>query len=763
MRKILLFSLLLAAFAFPVKAQRIITITGGTVTANVTDNPDFLVNLTMNVTGVTLTSTVTPATGYIVSMKFVQDATGSRTVAFGGNITTSCSVNGTAGAVTICRWQYTASGNTWADAGGGSSVSPNLPGAIPGEPGVNAVPVTSGLLAEYRILSTETPAALVDYSGNGRNATGTVGTAPTIIAVPGGIQCNANGAVLLPASVNGARDIFLYLGFQSNFPGIPGTATFAAPILGNGNGTTTNAAGFLIMNYGLNTNYVQYANTIGGVANGAPTGNSMQSVNGNFLVEWDIGDPNDRTFINGVEIQYTNDDGGPASSTGINTFPFQLCGAAAGSGLGTQSYMQGQIYYVAMYSSPLTAAQRANVSAYILNAMTLRNAPPIQQLTTIATDTAAFIGDSMLTGTGNATTLAATVPHSVTLNGTWTTINNAMPGATVAKTAAPSNSSAAAGTQLFQQFYQPLAQRNVAVVMYGTNDDCAVNLSAAVYGAGYAKLIKNAKTAGFRVAVATFPSCTGGGGDASKNTFNALTRQLWRQWGADTLVDIASDPSIGADGQSANTTFFLDGVHWTAQSLYNNATPIFQRAINRLFGITDFSAATPYVAAATAAVATTAGSETANTITVTFGATPANCQVGNTIAITGTTPAGYSGNWTILTRSATQVTYWTNTTGLGAITVQGTGVCSQMQDADQYIVVNFGAGNFTLQSSVGYTGQCINIRNINAAATTLVSFGSETITGAGATPTTLAANTTAILCSQLVSAAAGGSNWVRTQ
>lgn len=79
------------------------------------------------------------------------------------------------------------------------------------------------------------------------------------------------------------------------------------------------------------------------------------------------------------------------------------------------------------------------------------------------------------------------------------------------------------------------------------------------------------------------------------------------------------------------------------------------------------------------------------------------------------------------------------------------------------LVISFGAGNFTLQSCMGYTGQNIYIRNINAAGSTLVPFASETITGAGATPTTVAANTTAILQSQLVSSAAAGCNWSRIQ
>jgi hypothetical protein len=122
--KLLLFSLLMLAMGGSSFAQRIVIPSAGVVTANVNDYNDFMVNLTGNISGVTLSApVVTPATGYQVTMRFVQDATGSRTVTFGGNITSSCTINATANSVTICRWQYTASGNTWADAGGSSSGS----------------------------------------------------------------------------------------------------------------------------------------------------------------------------------------------------------------------------------------------------------------------------------------------------------------------------------------------------------------------------------------------------------------------------------------------------------------------------------------------------------------------------------------------------------------------------------------------------------------------------------------------------------------
>lgn len=127
----------------------------------------------------------------------------------------------------------------------------------------------------------------------------------------------------------------------------------------------------------------------------------------------------------------------------------------------------------------------------------------------------------------------------------------------------------------------------------------------------------------------------------------------------------------------------------------------------------------------------------------------------------GSRTVTFGGN--ITSTCATQVTAWNNTTGLGAIIIQGTGACPQQQDADQYAILNFGAGNLTLESCEGCTGQNIYLRNIDAVASTLVPFGSEGITGGGASPTTLAALTTAILQSQLVSASAAGCNWSRLQ
>jgi len=636
--------------------------------------------------------------------------------------------------------------------GGGGGISSNS--AIPGAPGVTAVPVTLGLMAEYRILSTETPSGLLDYSGNSRNATGTIGTSPTIISSTGGIQCNANGAVVLPTALNGARDVFIYYGLQTNFGGTyPAWQAFII-----GGGAPANSAGMAVSNFPITAAGKPADRNVGvlePVAGGGVTNYILQGGNGNNLVEWDL-DTVDHTFLNGVEVAYDPGIGVPTASNGINTSAFQICGGAAGSGLGTQTYLQGQIYYVALYNRVLNPAERASVSNYIISAMAARNVPVNPTITSISGNTVLFQGDSQTAGLGVNTSY----PAVVALNNIATTN---VPNAALSQSGTVQEF-ATAGPSLTQAYFQPNAQLNLVHYWIGTNDMCGGATAAATMGF-LQKAVHDIRSYGGNVIVSTMIS-RGGGCDTGKNTFNALLRANWRQIGAAALNDIAADPNLGADGASAVTTFFQgDGIHPNQNGVYNNVTPIVQRGINRFFGNTDFSTATVYASAAAAAVATTAGSQSSNTMTFTFAATPANCLVGNTITIAGTTPAGYSNplGWTILTRSATQVTAWNNTTGLGAITVQGTGVCPQQQDADQYSIVNFGAGNYTLESCMGYTGQNIYIRNINAGATTLAPFNTETITGAGATPTTLAANTTAILQSQLVSSAAGGCNWVRLQ
>jgi hypothetical protein len=95
------------------------------------------------------------------------------------------------------------------------------------------------------------------------------------------------------------------------------------------------------------------------------------------------------------------------------------------------------------------------------------------------------------------------------------------------------------------------------------------------------------------------------------------------------------------------------------------------------------------------------------------------------------------------------------------ITVQGTGVCPQQQDADLYQILNFGAGNYTLASCQGPTGMTHYFKNTNAAASTLVPFGTETIDGAA--NLSIAAGAIIGLMPTVPNSSTAGCIWKRTQ
>jgi GDSL-like Lipase/Acylhydrolase family len=614
-------------------------------------------------------------------------------------------------------------------------------------PGLTGPP-TRGLIARYDILSTDAAASLIDTSGSNNNGTGTVGTTPTIGST-GGLVCSGSGASKLPAALNNATTIGLYL---TTTP--PSTSQLGSPLFGNGNLTTSNAVGLFFGTQADGT-YDTATNLVGVAGAGGGNTSTWSSFWGTGPIVW-TRDTGDHIFLNGGEPALL---GARGASVGLQTVGFfQLCGTAAGSGWagGTATYMPAAntIWSAYFYSVVLNAAEIQQLNAWLVNTNTARGAPIASKYGSSAAANLLFaLGDSITLGTGASTPW----PARSTFNSTWTAVNRGISGAT------------ALNWSLFPQYnlsdyFVPTAGNNLAVIWLGTNE-CSNGTTPATAWTYLQSIARTWNNLGGKSIFVTMISRTGQ--DTCKNNLNALIRGGWANTpGVVGLADVAADTNLGADGDSASASFFNgDGIHPLQNSVDNDETPVIQRAVNRFTGNTNFSSAVTYSSAAAAAVATTAGTESVKTATITFSATPANCQVGNTIVIAGTTPAGYSNplGWTILTRSATQVTFTTTSSGLGNITVQGTGVCPQQQDADEYEILNFGAGNHTLESCVGFTGQNIYIRNINGSASTLVPFASETITGAGATPTTLAANTTAILQSQLISASAAGCNWVRIQ
>lgn len=637
--------------------------------------------------------------------------------------------------------------------------------------------IQSGLLAEYNMTEC-TGTTIADSSGNGNNGTFGV-SAPSWV---GGAGCSSGGVsfnggagnfITLPAALNAARTIYLVTDF---FGGTH--TTYQSPL--SGNATTGSNYGAFFTNLpagsGVQTSGGGLYN-IGAWANN-PGLMSTQSAAGVNLITWQIGLSTDspstsqKIWVNSniastLPLQPPNvaNSGGTG---GYGSLPqsagnYQLGGSDSGKLLASfPSWYYGNILYAAFYSTYQTPAQLSYNYSAIVQKLAGRGLALTHQHTGNGNNQFVGVGDSETYGTGTATNYLQYMVGLNTSIGAWQWVDVGLPSATALEQAGDRYAN------VTDSWFESGGANNVAVMWLGTND-CGTGATAynnfMNAGRSQRAFFSSQK---YKLLAATMMSRTGQ--DTCKNVLNTSLRQTWNT-AFDGLVDVAADPLLGADNAFATTPypFLADGIHVATVAQADNIAPIMQRAVNRTFACQDFSCATTYTIAATAAVATTAGSESTNTITVTFGATPANCQAGNTITIAGTTPAGYSGNWQILTRSATQITALVPTASMGVITVQGTGVCPQQQDVDKYFILGGSAvtPNFTLETCVGYTGQNLYIKHSNTTSPwTVTPWASETIDGAASLTMPVAASgnyPVVILQSQLVSSAAGGCNWVRLQ
>jgi hypothetical protein len=645
-----------------------------------------------------------------------------------------------------------AAAQTQIGGGGGGASSPTSITANTDQP------VLTNLMAAYYFKTGENACSPTDYSGNGNTGTGCVGAGTaTIVSNTGGLQCPGNGGVTLPAGLNSAATIQIQWNYQ---PSGQGNQAYLA-VLGNGTPASS----------GVGVGVQQ------GPSSGQPTalGNNFSTYANNFG-GGNVGFNSRATYIAGIEdvtlvmdatldVLYFNGlptlGGTTGNSAGkMSTGVYQLCGTTAGAGMGQTNYWpsNGQILSIFFYSGELNPAQVYQNHVFMQNQAFSRGINPLP----FRNDTADAIwayGDSVTQGING-------VPWSnraVGLNGTWNPINTGRSGnsANLLNIAAPVSGDSVCSTS---------GGRTAMVLLTGSantgvvQDDFA-NTRAILQARKFLNCSKPMTILSTAMPIGnnTAPANT------YKNALNLLERTNCINM-ADYCIDLGETVALGADGASASAVYFqADHIHPT-QAGFDVLTWVYQRGINRYFGNHDLTTANVYTSAAAAAVAISAASEAGNVMTFT---TAANTFVkGQCIVVTGVTPTTYNstfangaglGCWYALSVTGTSFTAFNLTSGLGAGTIFGTAVAQQQQDADQWYIVNFGAGNTTLQPCDGLTVNDLQrITNINGVASTLVPFGTQTITGTAA-PTTLAANTTAVLQAQLVSPVAGGCNWIRIQ
>jgi hypothetical protein len=629
-----------------------------------------------------------------------------------------------------CSWAQINNG------GGGSS------GTIP------TSLVQSGLIAEYR-LTEGSGTTITDFSGNGNTGTfGAAGAAPTWVSGTGGLSFNGGQYVTLPVAVSNPHTVMVF--FTSVLTIAEGSNDF--PLIG----AADSSSAIMLQNFGntgLGVN--SYAGLLSGArittfAGGAYVTITRNAWNGTGLLTYVLDATTDVVYINGQLASNTYVAGG--------TYNRATAAYLLGGSSGSLNYLVGKIYYAAFYNRELTSAEVAANSQYIANAVAARGvtgqmSPDLGHTNSVLVAD----GDSITVGYNGLVPYTGG-PFTLTNASQWRINNTGQSGATF---------SGANPLETYAQFsvdplYHPGSYQNVVIIWAGSND---VNgLSASAVMGGLTQYCKDRHTKGWKVIAATMVSRSGQ--DANKNTYNTLIRQNWSTF-ADGLADIAADPLLGADGASASATYFQTGVHPTQTAIYNSEVPVFQRAVNRLYGNTSWTSANTYTTAAPAATSITASSESGNTATITSTLNP---PVGSTVTIAGVTPAGYNGSYVVQTTSASTFTVYLPVTGLGAGSVFGTAQIPLQVDGDVYVVLGgSAAGNpaFTMQSCVGYTGQNLYFKNTNTtSAWALTPFGSETIDGAATLtmPTASSGNNpVVILQSVLVSASAAGCNWKRLQ
>ena len=440
--------------------------------------------------------------------------------------------------------------------------------------------VQSGLMAEYRILSTESAAELIDYSGNGNNAVGTVGVAPTIIANSGGLNFVGNGAVILPAALNSALTIQVFVGYQptSNANLVNGL------VVGN------NASAYIgLLLYAPSGSVVSPYPEIITESTAPPSGvhgSSLGTFRGNGPMSLVLSTQDLFYVGNSYNITAVAAERGP--SAGAQTLGnYQLGGYV--------NYLTGQIYYALFYNRVLTQEEIAQNHEYMMSAMLARGVVT-STASTNNVDQIIFQGDSITNGAGVA---VPPWPADLTLSGVWNKNTLAQTGWGLLPI------STIPGINQLAPYYddecfQILASRNLLTIWAGTNDLAQGGYTVAQTVAALGSYIRARKSEGWRVLVATMISRVGNGtggtsNDTLKNEYNAYIRSLWRQWGADGLVDVAANALLGADGAYADTTYFaVDGTHPTTLSASTIIAPMFQQAINRFYGNVDFSTATTY-------------------------------------------------------------------------------------------------------------------------------------------------------------------------
>jgi hypothetical protein len=421
--------------------------------------------------------------------------------------------------------------------------------AVNASGGATTTQLATNLLVRYAL--TEGSGTPQDSSGNGNHATLPGGGANPAWTAQG-ISCDGASQYFNSVGTKGART-FVWSSTEA-VPlnaAAPAGPQFVAPfgvadlsVLEGGNG--------------------YYGSHPGVGINGSFNSQSNDTLQGTHTFALSLGtsastDP-DRFYVDGVETTYM---GARGSSAGLATAAYQVCGAPSGF----PTFFPGSFYYFEAFSdekAPAQIAQETNAVTQIVQSRgvafkALPN-PTIKNLYLA-------VGDSLTNGEG-------VTPSSqfITPSDTFDVVNYGL-----------GNSDTDDLFQLFDvreaTLYRHNAGRNVLRLWVGTNDVSTRGRTPQQALDGIRAYCRKAKAAGFQTIVSDMISRTG-----NDTNMLALDSLLTTQdTGCDLVLDLASNPLLGAVGANTNTTNYQsDNTHLTQAGQQNLVAPAETRGINLL-------------------------------------------------------------------------------------------------------------------------------------------------------------------------------------
>lgn len=380
-----------------------------------------------------------------------------------------------------------------------------------------------------------------DISGSGNNATYGA-TPPSCIGNGLDFSNSSNSVVNLPVTLNSNLGFCAYVGFRlygmtgSGGNGSPSFDFFLSSAIINSTG-----AGWLVAGSDQIFSPFSFSN---GATRTQSSKNNAEA--GNHTYCWILGQAGqvsttDRFFVDGIEQSYT----ATGASGGLQTSSNYVIGR---NNFSQPGYYDGKLYYFVGWAAQPTASQIQAASYTISNAAAVKGVQT--QPTSNLGPNISFIaaGDSITDGFGATTPWTA----NMTTVGGYNIVNDGFYGIS-------------AQSQMGQMRWRdgPLCSgyyKSIDLIFAGTNDVANGNNAGNVIG--YLMSYANqAVKAGCVPMIATMLSRTGQ--DSNKNSLNAFIRQNAIAGGY-VVADFASDPHLGCDGCSANTTYFnVDAVHPT--------------------------------------------------------------------------------------------------------------------------------------------------------------------------------------------------------